>query len=166
MLLGAGLVLAGAAVLYFAVTGTDPRTLLGPPGRATAATGAPTPPGSGGASGGTPAVQAALGVIRSFVAARYPSSQLMIGSVYRPGAIVAGTTSASEHGGCMAGLCGNAIDLRILTSTGALDRVAMDGLYNFLKLAPYCELCWSGQGGCTTSHDDHLHYAPLPCLAG
>lgn len=168
MLLGAALVLVGSAVLYYAVTGNDPRALISPTGalQAPPSPAAPSPGGrgSGGgsgavATGGTPGVLAAIAVIRTFVATRYPRSRLVIGSVYRPGAIVAGTQSASEHA------FGNAVDLRIEKASGGLDRVAMASLYNFLLATAPCELCYNHQGGCTTSHTDHLHYAPRPCHA-
>jgi hypothetical protein len=154
-------VLAGAAILYFAVTGQDPRTLIGPPGarrRAGTTIGGSTSPTSGGASGGTPGVLAGIAAVRLLVATRFPDAQVVIVSICRPGAIVAGTSSPSEHGRC------NAVDLRILRN-GALYREAMDAAFRLLTAIPHCELCWAGQGGCTTDHNDHIHFAPVPCLA-
>ena len=120
-----------------------------------------SPAGAGVPSGTfadlTPQLRAALPIMRAFVAARYPGRRFEITSTFRPGAIVANSTSASEHAK------GNAADVKILGRNGALDTAAMDGLYAFLKRTPYCELCWNHQGGCTTSHTDHLHYAPAPC---
>lgn len=120
---------------------------------------------TGGLSGGTnvsgmtAAASAALVAMRTFVTARYPDATFVVVSTVRPGAIVAGTNSPSEHA------FGNAVDVKILRG-GVLYKSAMDALYNFLRLTPYCELCWAGKGGCTTGHYDHLHYAPLPCRAG
>lgn len=139
--------------------GADLRSGRTTPSSATTATGAGALPGLRGQGQLTAPLVALLGIIRPFVAARYPGRRLVISSTYRPGAIVAGTSSASEHA------FGNAADLRIERG-GRLDTRAMDGLYTFLKATPTCELCWNRQGGCTTSHTDHLHVAPSPCRAG
>jgi len=163
MLLGVALIVAGAAVLYFAVTGNDPRDLISPSGglRLAPKVGPTGPMGPVGPApaGGTAGVLAALALMRTYVATRHPGSTLVVISVYRPGAIVAGTQEASEHA------FANAADVRILKPGGALNRPAMDGLYALLLATPHCELCWNGRGGCTTGHTDHLHYAPSPCHA-
>lgn len=121
---------------------------------------APATGGPGSIADTTPALRAVLVSARAFVTARYPGRTLQIISLFRPGAIVAGTSSPSEHA------FGNAADLKIVDRNGRMDTAAMDGLYAFLKRTPYCELCWNHQGGCTTSHTDHLHIAPRPCKAG
>lgn len=120
--------------------------------------GTPKIPGVRGEGKLTPQLVALLGAVRTFVAARYPGAQLVVLSTYRPGAIVAGTTSVSEHAKA------NAADLRIMRR-GVMDKRAMDGLYRFLLALPTCELCWDHKGGCTTSHTDHVHVAPSPCRA-
>ncbi len=118
--------------------------------------------GAGAAIGGTvsgtnAAVTGGLAAMKAFVAARYPGRRFVIVSTFRSGAIVAGTSTPSEHG------AGNAADVRIFRKDGTLDMKAMQGLYLFLKLTPYCELCFNGQGGCNDPHTDHLHWAPVPC---
>jgi len=177
VILGVALVIAGGLGIYYALTGADPidalrRAITGqaPPESLTSSkskggdstlggvlqgTEPNTPATHGGATLG---VTTAIVAIRALVAAM-PGRQLVILSVRRPGAIVAGTSSESEHAS------GNAVDFRIMRG-GTMDKRAMDTVYNVLKATPYCELCWNYKGGCTTSHTDHIHYAPLPCRAG
>jgi hypothetical protein len=162
MLLGAALVVVGAAVLYYAVTGKDPRTLLAG-GLAAPRTAGPTTPRTVGSGEGT------LNIRIILVAARaVPGWKLgrICGVDTVPG------TGVSEHVYC------NAADL-IVSSKNAGDRLAA-----YLRAAAasgvlpiHCIIWWgriaSRKDGFAwrpytgpNPHRDHVHVSAWPSVGG